>query len=332
MPRSSAGWRAIPGVEAAAIGKPLPLSGAQEATVFTPEGAPPPATPAATPVAEYTVASSQMFKALGTPMMSGRDFDATDQEASLPVVIVNQSMAKWLWPGQTAIGKRIHVGLYNMNPPWMTVIGVASDLKRYSLTESPRPEMIVPYTQKPYPSFTTMQFVVRSPALVAQLLPALRSAIAGVDPGIPVSRVRTIGDLVAATSATARFATGIMSAFGVSALLLAMVGLYGVIAYGVQQRRQEFGIRRALGAAPQQILRQVMTEGLRLAAIGVVAGTLLSVVAGRALRQLLYDVRAYDVVTLGGTGLVLAIATLAACLAPAWRASHVEPKVALDDS
>jgi putative ABC transport system permease protein len=276
--------RAVPGVQAAAIGKPLPLSGAQEATVFTPEGAPPPATPAQTPVAEYTVASSQMFQALGTTMIAGRDFDATDHENTLPVVIVNQSMAKWLWPGQSAIGKRIHVGLYDMNPPWMTVIGVAADLKRYSLTESPRPEMIVPYTQKPYPSFSTMQFVVRSTTPVAQLLPALRGAIAGVDPGIPVSRVRTIGDLVAETSATARFATAVMSAFGVSALLLAMVGLYGVIAYGVQQRRQEFGIRRALGAAPRQIVRQVVIEGLRLAAIGVVAGTLLSVVAGRVLR------------------------------------------------
>jgi putative ABC transport system permease protein len=324
--------RAIPGVQSAAIGKPLPLSGAQEATVFIAEGAPAPAAPGDTPMAEYTLASSEMFQALGTTMIAGRDFDASDQEASLPVVIVNQSMAKWLWPGQSAIGKRIHVGTYNMSPPWMTVVGVASDLKRYSLTESPRPEMIVPYTQKPYPSFSTMQFVVRSAVPAAQLLPAIRSAVAGVDPGIPVSRVRTIGDLVAATSATARFATGIMSAFGVSALLLAMVGLYGVIAYGVQQRRQEFGIRRALGAAPRQILRQVMIEGLRLAAIGVIAGTLLSVVAGRALRQLLYEVRAYDLVTLGGTGVVLAIATLAACLAPAWHASHVEPKVALEDA
>jgi ABC-type antimicrobial peptide transport system permease subunit len=177
-----------------------------------------------------------------------------------------------------------------------------------------------------------MQFVVRSTTSTAQLLPALRSAIAGVDPGIPISRVRTIGDLVAETSATARFATAVMSAFGASALLLAMVGLYGVIAYGVQQRRQEFGIRRALGAAPRQILRQVVTEGLRLAVIGVIAGTLLSIVAGRALRQLLYEVRAYDIVTLGGTGAVLAIATVAACLAPAWRASLVEPRVALEDS
>jgi putative ABC transport system permease protein len=324
--------RAIPGVQSAGIGKPLPLSGAQEATVFTPEGAPPPPTPAQTPMAEYTVASGQMFQALGTRLLEGRDFDAGDREDGRPVLIVNRSMAKWLWPGQSAIGKRIHVGTFGMNPPWMTVVGVATDLKRYSLTEAPRPEMIVPYTQKPYPSFSTMQFVVRSSLPPSQLLPALRSAIAAVDPGIPISRVRTIGDLVAETSASARFATRVMVAFAASALGLAMIGLYGVIAYGVHQRRQEFGIRRALGAAPGEIRRQVVVEGLSLAAVGVVGGTALAMAAGRVMRQLLYEVAPYDVATLGGTGALLALATVAACVVPAWRASSVEPKVALDDS
>ena len=324
--------RAVPGVQAAAIGKPLPLSGAQEATVFTPEGAPPPPTPAQTPIAEYTVASSDMFRALGTPIITGRDFTPADREDALPVIMVNESMAAWLWPGQSALGKRIHVGLYNMNPPWMTVVGVTADLKRYSLTEKPRPEMIVPYTQKPYPSFSTMQFVVRSSMPAGQLLPALTAAIASVDPGIPIAQVRTIDDLVAATTATARFATRLMTAFGLAALVLAMIGLYGVIAYGVYQRRQEFGIRRALGATPQGILQHVLIEALRLAGIGVVAGTALAIVAGRAARQLLYEVPAYDAVTLGGTATILALATLGACLVPAWRASVVAPKVALEDS
>jgi putative ABC transport system permease protein len=324
--------RAIPGVQAAAIGKPLPLSGAQEATVFIAEAAPPPLTPTQTPVAEYTVASGEMLLALGTPLLAGRDFDATDRENAPPVVIVNQSMAKWLWPGQSAIGKRIHLGVYDMHPPWMTVVGVATDLKRYSLTESPRPEMIVPYTQKPYPSFSTMQFVLRSSLPASQLLPALTRAVGTVDPGIPISRVRTVGELVTEASGTARFATRLMISFGASALILAMIGLYGVIAYGVHQRRQEFGVRRALGADQGDILRQVLVEGLRFAAVGVAMGTALSIVAGRALRQLLYEVRAYDAPTLMGTCLVLALATVAACLAPAWRASRVAPKVALDES
>ncbi len=160
-------------------------------------------------------------------------------------------MAKWLWPGQSAIGKRIHLGVYDMHPPWMTVVGVATDLKRYSLTESPRPEMIVPYTQKPYPSFSTMQFVVRSSLPASQLLPALTRAVGTVDPGIPISRVRTIGELVTEASGTARFATRLMISFGASALILAMIGLYGVIAYGVHQRRQGVRCSPRAGRGPR---------------------------------------------------------------------------------
>jgi predicted permease len=324
--------RAIPGVQAAAIGKPLPLSGAQEASVFVSEGSAPPATPSATPVAEYTVASADMFHALGTPMLAGRDFSPADRNETLPVVIVNQAMAKWLWPGASAIGKRIKLGGFASPAPWMTVVGVSTDIKRYSLTETARPEMIVPYTQNPYPSFATMQFVVRSTLSSAELLPHVRRAIGEVDPSIPVSRVRTIGDLVAETSANARFATGFMIAFGAAALALAMIGLYGVITYGVYQRRQEFGIRRALGAAPRQIVGLVVGEGIGLAAVGVAAGVLLSIAAGRALRQLLYEVSAFDAATLVGTIVLLALATIAACVLPAWRASRVEPRVALDET
>jgi len=125
----------------------------------------------------------------------------------------------------------------------MTVVGVAADIKRYSLTEIPRPEMIVPYTQRPYPTFTAMQLVVRSTLGPTELLPAVRCAVAEVDPGVPVSKVRTIEELVGETTAQARFATRFMAGFGAASLLLAMIGLYGVIAYGVHQRRQEFGVR-----------------------------------------------------------------------------------------
>ncbi|MGH7618963.1 MAG: ABC transporter permease [Gemmatimonadaceae bacterium] len=324
--------RALPGVQSAAIGKPLPLSGAQEASIFIAEGASPPATPAETPIAEYTVASGQMFAALGTSMLAGRDFAGSDVESAPPVVIVNQAMAKWLWPGQSAIGKRIHLGTYRMSPPWMTVIGVVADLKRYSLTESARPEMIVPYTQKPYPSFSTMQFVVRASIPVAEVLSEVRQAVAAVDPTIPISRVRSIEDLVSEASATARFAAEFMLAFGACALVLTMVGLYGVIAFSVQQRRHEFGVRRALGAAPMEVVRQVLREGGRLAAIGVVLGGALAIGAGRALRQLLYQTSDHDPQTLIVTLLVLGLATVSACLLPAWRASRVEPRVALEEA
>ncbi len=207
--------RAIPGVEAAGLGKPLPLSGAQEATVFVAENLELRTEDGGAPIAEYTVVSDGLMKALGTALVAGRDFDSGDQENSLPVVIINQAMAKWLWPNESAVGKRIKLGGSIKSPaPWMTVIGVAQDVKRYSLTDTPRPEMLVPYTQKPYPSFTPMQFAVRSSQPLTDLLPAIRAAVAQTDPSLPVSHVRTMFDAVQEASANARFAARFMSVRG----------------------------------------------------------------------------------------------------------------------
>jgi len=324
--------RSIPGVDAAAIGKPLPLSGAQEATVFWRENASPVAPGQPSPIAEYTVASPGMFDALGAPLITGRDFADADRLATEPVVIVNRAMASWLWPHESALGKRLKLGGSVRSPaPWMTVIGVAPDMKRFALTDTAKPEMIVPYSQNPYPSFVTMQFVVRSRRDVTGLMPSIRAAIAGVDRSVPVSHVRTIADLVGETSASARFATMLMSGFGAAALALAMIGVHGLVAFSVQQRRQEFGVRRALGAAAPEVLRLVLREGLRLAAGGIVVGLVIALGAGFALRHLLYQIAAYDPFTLAGTALVLALATIAACIGPAWRASRVEARTALEE-
>ncbi len=204
------------------------------------------------PIAEFTVASPDMIRALGTPVMAGRDFSSTDQKESVPVVIVNEAMAEWLWPGKVAVGKRIRVGPAAMQPqpPWMTVIGVVSNMKRYALTETARPEMIVPYTQNPYPSFGTMQFVVRSSLESSALMAGIRHAIASADPGIPLAHVRTIDDLVETSTSSARFVTKFMTGFGIVALLLTITSAsMGSWATTAQQRRQEFGVRRALRCA-----------------------------------------------------------------------------------
>src|SRR4029079_12301434 len=199
----------------------------------------------ASPIAQYTVASPGMVRALGAPILTGRDFSDDDRAESPPVVIVNESMAKWLWPGERAIGKRIRLGRpveQGRTWPWMTVVGVVSDMKRYALTETPRPEMIVPFTQNPYMTFGTMQFVVRSTLESSALLREVRSAIAAADPTIPIANVRTVNDLVSASSSNARFVTRFMASFGLVALVLTIVGVYGVIGYGVQRRRQEFAV------------------------------------------------------------------------------------------
>ncbi|MGE5100391.1 MAG: ABC transporter permease, partial [Deltaproteobacteria bacterium] len=220
--------RALPGVAAAGIGKPLPLSGQQQASVFTPEGELPSLPPdALSPIAQFTVASQGMIRALGATLLAGRDFSEADRADGVPVVIVNQSMAAWLWPGKDAIGRRIHVGGPNDRRPfpWMTVIGVVGNMKRYALTETPRPEMIVPYTQNPYLTFGTMQFVVRSNLQTSALMPAIQRAIAAADPAIPIAHARTIDDLVATSASNARFVTRFMESFGMVALLLTIVGV-----------------------------------------------------------------------------------------------------------
>lgn len=325
--------RAIPGVKAAAIGKPLPMSGAQESTVFTPDGADPRLTAGdAKPIVEYTVASHDLFATLGTPLLLGRDFALADNNATPGVVIVNRSMAQWLWPGQDPIGKRLRLGTPQMTVPWMTVIGETADMKRFSLTESPRPEMFVPYTQNPYPTFSTMQFVVRSAVDPAKLVGPIQRAIASVDPDIPLARIRTIDELVSDASTNARFAAFVMSAFGAVALVLAMIGLYGVIAFMVHQRRQEFGLRTALGATREQVVQLVLADGFTLAVIGMVVGIALALAAGRLLHSMLYEVSVADPLTLGAVVLLLLGTTALACVLPALRASGVDPRAALDAS
>jgi len=327
--------RALPGVSAAGIGKPLPLSGAQQATVFTPEGELPTLLPGAlSPIAQYTIASPGMLRALGATFLAGRDFSAADRAESLPVVIVNEAMANWIWPGKSALGKRFRVGRPDEQVamwPWMSVVGVVSNMKRYSLTESPRPEMIVPYTQNPSVTFGTMQFVVRSNLEPSAAMRAIQRAVASVDPAIPIAQVHTIDDLVATSASNARFATLFMASFGIVALALTIVGVYGVIGYGVVQRRQEFGVRRALGAGPREIMGLIVREGLNLSAAGVAAGLALTVAAGFGLRHLLFGISPFDPITLAASIAVVVAATVAASIIPAAAAARIEPRTALED-
>jgi len=329
------GIRALPGVSAAGIGKPLPLSGAQQATVFTPEGALPALLPGAlSPIAQFTVASPGMLRALGATLLAGRDFAAADRAGSVPVVIVNEAMANWIWPGTSALGKRVRVGRPDEHAriwPWMTVVGVVSNMKRYTLTEAPRPEMIVPYTQNPYVTFGTMQFVVRSNLEAPAAMRAIQRAVAAVDPAVPVAHVRTMEDLVAASASNARFATLFMASFGIVALVLTIVGVYGVIGYGVAQRGREFGVRRALGAGPRDILWLVFREGLNLGAAGVAAGLALTVAAAFGLRHLLFGISPFDPITLVTAIAVVVAVTAAASMVPAAAAARIEPRAALED-
>jgi predicted permease len=327
------GIRAMPGVTAAGIGKPLPLSGAQQATVFTPEGALLPLAPGAlAPIAQLTVASPGMLRALGATLLAGRDFSAGDRTGSQPVVIVNEAFANSIWPGTSAIGKRVRVGRADDQRmwPWMTVVGEISNMKRYALTEAPRPEMILPYTQDPYVTFQTMQFIVRSNLEPSAAIHAIQRAVAAADPAIPIAHARTIDDLVAASASNARLATVFMGGFGIVALVLTIVGVYGVIGYGVAQRRQEFAVRRALGAGSGAVLWLIVREGLTLGAAAVTAGLSLTVGAAFGLRHLLFDISPFDPLTLGMSIVLVVVVTLAASIVPAAAAARIEPRTALE--
>jgi len=302
--------------------------------VFTPDGELPALLPGAlSPIAQFTVASPGMLAALGATVLAGRDFSAADRTESLPVVIVNEALATWIWPGTSALGRRVRLGRPDEQRmwPWMTVVGVVSNMKRYTLTETPRPEMIVPYTQNPYVTFGTMQFVVRSNLETSAAIRAIQRAVASADPAIPIAHVRTIDDLVATSASNARFATLFMASFGIVALVLTIVGVYGVIGYGVVQRRQEFGVRRALGADARDILWLIVREGLNLGAAGVAAGLALTVAAAFGLRHLLFGISPFDPITLGTSIAVVVAVTVAVSIIPAAAAARIEPRAALED-
>jgi hypothetical protein len=275
-----------------------------------------------------------MLRALGATVLAGRDFSDADRVDSLPVVIVNESLANWIWPGTSAIGKRVRLGRQDEQGrvwPWMTVVGVVANMKRYTLTETPRPEMIVPYTQNPYVTFGAMQFVVRSNLDTPTAIREIQRAVASADPTIPIAHVRTMDDLVATSTSNARFATRFMASFSLVSLALTIVGVYGVIGYGVVQRRQEFGVRRALGAGPRDVLWLILREGLNLGAAGVAAGLVVSLAAAFGLRHLLFGISPLDPLTLGTSIVIVVAVTLAASIIPATAASRIEPRAALED-
>ncbi len=319
--------RELPGVQAASMAKPLPLSGAQEASVYLVEGHLP-RTPDETPVAEYTVIGPDFFLAMGSALLEGREFTADDDSASAAVVIVNRAMASSVWPGEDPIGKRIK--LPPPNRPWMTVVGVAPDIKEFSIAEKARPILFVPYRQRPYPPLATSTLLVRSAGDPRTLLDGVRREIAALDPELPLASIRTVSDLVDQATAEPRFATLLLSGFALAASMLAALGLGGLTAYLVTQRRRELGIRLALGATHRRLVSEVLFEGLRVTAAGVCIGLLVAVLSTRLLRTMLYGVSALDPVTFLLAPLVLTAAVAAACALPAWRAARVDPRTTLD--
>lgn len=312
--------RALPGVRAAALASDIPLNHSTTAATVAIEGR-----PALPSLIESHSVSTDYFRAMDIPLLQGRGFTAAEERQG-SAVIVSQAFARQYFPGQKALGQ--HVCLCEGGPggAWPTVVGVASDVRHFRLNQPPPPQL---YTPLGASSTTAAAFVLRSSLPPAALGAELRAAIRGLDPALAVGRVQSLGALVSAASAPQRFRAAVFTAFGGAALLLAALGLYGVLAYGVRQRRAEFGVRMALGANRGGVMKLVLGEGMLLALAGIVLGAGAALGVTRLLASELYGVSAANAWNLAAAAAVLALVALAACLLPAWRASRTDPIAAL---
>jgi predicted permease len=318
--------QALPGVQSAGVTETIPLDGATEATAIRFSDHPPTST-LDIPMANYTMVSPGYFSAVGTPILRGRPFLESDSASSMPVAIISAALAKKYWPGQDPIGKQI--APRGLAFPSETIVGVAADVKRISLREAPPPEMYVPYTQKVWPSLLTMDVVVRTTQDPASIPASTRTAIHSVDPDLPLANIKPLADIFSDSMTESRFSMLLLAAFGGLALLLAMIGMYGVISYSVAQRTQEIGIRMALGAQRRNVFQMVIGQGARLAILGIVLGLAASLAVTRLINSFLYGVPATDPLTFVVVVLLLTLVVLLACYVPARRAMKVDPMIAL---
>jgi len=276
------------------------------------------------PVGQWSAITPDYFATMGIPLVAGRVISPADTEQSPLVVVVSQGLARRAWPNALPIGKKILVGRF---PGFAEVVGVAGDVKNNGLAREPMVAMYTPYPQRPWPA---MQFAVRSGgADPLSLVNAVRAAVREVDRELPLTRVETMDAALADSISTERLMTWLLLAFAAIALVMAAAGLYGVIAYTVTQRTQEIGVRMALGADPGAVVRLVASEGLRLTAAGMIAGTLAAAVVGRAMRGMLFDVSPADPITYGAVLAIFAATACAALIVPARRALKVDPLTAL---
>ena len=315
----------LPGVVAVSGIAHLPLGGGSAGRMFTIEGRPDPGR-RSTPAADYSVACPNALAALGIRLRDGRDFDARDTLEAPGVALVNESMARRFWPGEEAVGKRFRLGAFSDDSPWLTVVGVYGNVRHFGLDRDPRPAFLRPYTQAAWPS---LSIVVRTRSAPAALAEPVKKTLAVIEPLQPVSDVRTMADVVGASVSPRRFPMLVLSAFALLALALAAVGIGGVVGYSVAQRRQEIGVRMALGAQGRDVLRLLIGQGLWWTAAGLLAGLGASVGLLRFLRTLLFGVEPTDPRVLALVCVVLASVAAVASYVPARRATRVNPVEAL---
>jgi putative ABC transport system permease protein len=313
-----------PGVAAAGAVTTLPMNpvGIDYDLPFSTDGNPPPATADRQEV-DFRVVAGDYFRALGVPVVRGRGFEAADREDAARVVMVNRTLANRFFPGENPVGRRVWVG---GGIGAATVVGVVGDVRHRSLAARPRSELYVPFRQYPHGGMTVVARASGDPAGLARMV---KAEIYALDPNQPLNDLVTLPELLHGSVSPQRFNLLLLAGFAALALLLAAVGVYGVIAYSVGQRTREIGIRMALGAAGREIRRAVIGPAVGLAAIGVALGSSAAWLLGAVLAPQLYEVSPHDPPTFAAVAAILLGAAWAACWIPARRAGRLDPLVAL---
>ncbi len=319
--------RALPGVKSADLVTPAPFSGNNVYTGFTIEGRP--SLPGQEPEAGLRGVTPGYFKTMRIPLLKGREFTDADRKGGIGAVILNETLARRYWPDENPIGQRISnvgVNVDDNEPAIWEIVGIVGDVRHSGLSRDLLPEMYVPHRQQ---TWGWGNFVVRASGDPMSLASAIRGEVAAVDPDQPVYRISPIEELIANSIAQQRFNTLLLVIFAAVGLVLALVGIYGVISYSVTERTHEIGIRMALGAGEGAILRNVLGKGMSFAGAGIVCGIAGALALMRVLSVLLYGVSATDPVTFIAVSLLLIVVALVACYVPARRATKVDPMVAL---
>jgi len=320
----------LPGVESAGYTTSIPLSWKGGTNGFYPEGLKAPV-PGMAYDANHRQVSANYLQTMNIPLRQGRYFDARDNAQAIPVAIVNETMARQYWPGENALGRRFKLGdPDDKDAPWIQIVGVVGDIRQMGLDEPVKAEMYFPYEQiKDQSWYTPRDLVIRTSSETSSLVGSVRQVIREVDPDQPVSNIATMSEVLSSEAAERRMGMIMLVGFAALALLLASLGIYGVLAYFVTQHTSEIGVRQALGATPRNILFLVLKKGMGLTLLGIVIGLAGSFALTRLMSSLLFGVKASDPLTFVTVPLVLGLVALFACLIPARRATRIDPLVAL---
>jgi predicted permease len=319
----------LPGVQSATVARIAVLSGAARVTAIVVEGREDAADRNAGRSVRANVVGTRFFSTLGIPLLRGRDFDGTDTETSPLVAIVSETMAREFFPGEDPIGKRFSSGFSRTGNPrgdWVAIVGLVRDGKYGSLSEPDTPVVYMPISQR-HESGVTMY--VRASGPLGHLIPQIRREIQAIEPNLPVANIATMAETIGTSLYVPRMGATLLSVFAGLSLLLASLGVYGVLAFSIARRTREIGIRVALGADRRRVAALVVREGMSLVAVGLAIGFAAGLYLSKWIGSFLFDVSPRDATTFAVVPVVLAAVALLACYLPARRALRVDPLVAL---